>query len=80
MANKTTGTGKTKKKTTASGTVKKKQTRAALKKTGTKKSSMAKRASNTGKKAVREPMDEGVRAEIILLCVLAFSILLAWAV
>ena len=76
MANKTTGTVKTKKKTTASGTVKKKQTRAASKKTGTKKSSMAKRASNTGKKAVREPMDEGVRAEIILLCVLAFSILL----
>ncbi len=76
MANTTKGTGKAKKKTSAAGTAKKKQTKTTARKTTTKKSSTAKRTSGAKKNTVREPMDEGVRAEIILLCVLAFSILL----
>ena len=76
MANTTKGSGKTKKKTSASGTAKKKQTQTTARKTTAKKSSTAKRTSGTRKNTVREPMDEGVRAEIILLSVLAVSILL----
>ena len=76
MANTTKGSGKTKKKTSASGTAKKKQTQTTARKTTVKKSSTAKRTSGTRKNTVREPMDEGVRAEIILLSVLAVSILL----
>ena len=71
MANTTKGSGKTKKKTSASGTAKKKQTQTTARKTTVKKSSTAKRTSGTKKNTVREPMDEGVRAEIILLSVLA---------
>ena len=77
MANTTKGSGKTKKKTSASGTAKKKQTQTTARKTTAKKSSTAKRTSGTRKNTVREPMDEGVRAEIILLSVLAVSILTA---
>ena len=73
MANTTKGSGKTKKKTSASGTAKKKQTQTTARKTTAKKSSTAKRTSGTRKNTVREPMDEGVRAEIILLSVLAVS-------
>ena len=76
MANTTKGSGKTKKKTSDSGTAKKKQTQTTARKTTAKKSSTAKRTSGTRKNTVREPMDEGVRAEIILLSVLAVSILL----
>ena len=76
MANTTKGSGKTKKKTSASGTAKKKQTQTTARKTTVKKSSTTKRTSGTRKNTVREPMDEGVRAEIILLSVLAVSILL----
>ena len=76
MANTTKESGKTKKKTSASGTAKKKQTQTTARKTTAKKSSTAKRTSGTRKNTVREPMDEGVRAEIILLSVLAVSILL----
>ena len=74
MANTTKGSKKT--KTSASRTAKKRQTGTTARKTTAKKSSTAKRTSGTGKHAVREPMDEGVRLEIILLSVLAVSILL----
>ena len=76
VKNKKKGRDNTKKKTSASGTAKKKQTQTTARKTTVKKSSTAKRTSGTRKNTVREPMDEGVRAEIILLSVLAVSILL----